>query len=45
MQLMVQIMHLMLKIHHYMLGLRKLLVQVPLNTVLLDAHGVGPVFV
>ena len=39
----VQKMHLMLKIHHYMLGLCKLMAQVPLNMVLHGAHSVGPV--
>ena len=42
-QLVVQEMHLMLKINHHILGLCKLLVQVPLDTVLLDTQGMGPV--
>jgi len=40
-QLVVQIMHLMLKIHHHVLGLRKLLAQVPFDTVLLCGYGFG----
>ena len=43
MQLVVQKMHLMLKINYYVLGLCKLLAQVPLDMVLLYAQGVGPV--
>ena len=39
----VQKMHLVLKINYYILGLSKLLVQVPLNMVLLNAQGVDPV--
>ena len=42
-QLVVQIMHHMLKIHHYMLGMCKMLAQVPLSMVLHGAHGVGPI--
>ena len=43
MQLVVQIMHLMLKINHHVLGLCKLLAQVPLDMVLLYAKGLGPI--
>ena len=43
MQLVVQKMHLMLKINYYVLGLCKLLAQAPLDMVLLDAQGMGPV--
>ena len=43
MQLVVQKMHLMLKINYYILGLCKLLAQVPLDMVLLYVQGVGPV--
>ena len=42
-QLVVQKMHLMLKINHHVLGLCKLLAQVPLDMVLLYAQGLGPV--
>ena len=43
MQLVVQIMHLMLKINHHVLGISKLMTQIPLNMCLLRCFSLGSI--